>query len=238
MNGFRGYAGRFQSDDVAYVERDLQVHTTVTMQHGVWLSYLSCTIEYDYFHTICVRTNYQAYVIDTGININHTDFGGRAKWGVTIPVGTPNTDDNRHETHVAGTITGSKYGVSKSAKVVAVKRYNQWSVREASRAGKVYKGSVINTSLLLLIWAVIIAAGNSMTDACNGLPSRAAKAIAVGATTIEDTCSWFSNFGCCVTIWAPITFGIHVPSHGVPGGFHSFIINLADFAAFSFRHFF
>jgi len=79
---------------------------------------MTTSIQYVYEPT---TESVTAYVIDTGININHTDFGGRAKWGVTIPVGTPNTDDNRHETHVAGTITGSKYGVSKSAKVVAVK---------------------------------------------------------------------------------------------------------------------
>ena len=29
--------------------------------------------------------------------------------------------------------------------------------------------------------------------------------IAVGSTTQEDSRSWFSNFGCCVSIWAPVS---------------------------------
>ncbi|CAG8502999.1 5049_t:CDS:2 [Paraglomus occultum] len=259
MDGFRGYAGKFpeyvlnkirQSDDVAYVERDNQVHTTVVVQPDApWglarishRAHLTLKNARQYVYEATTDESVTAYVIDTGININHIDFGGRAKWGVTIPVGAPNTDDNGHGTHVAGTIAGRQYGVSKKAKVVAVKVLSangagptsdvikgiEWAVDDhkkavdvAKRAGKVYKGSVINMSLgggksMALDTAtnsavdsgilVVVAAGNEMADACNTSPSRAAKAIAVGATTIEDTRSWFSNFGCCVAIWAPGSF--------------------------------
>src|SRR5690554_8085917 len=61
------------------------------------------------------------FVIDTGININHKEFEGRAVWGATIPDGDPDSDDNGHGTHCAGTIGSRAYGVSKKAKVVAVK---------------------------------------------------------------------------------------------------------------------
>ena len=36
------------------------------------------------------------YVIDTGVNIHHDDFGGRASWGKTIPQGDADIDGNGH----------------------------------------------------------------------------------------------------------------------------------------------
>jgi cerevisin len=62
-----------------------------------------------------------AYVVDTGINIEHVEFEGRASWGKTIPKNDVDKDGNGHGTHCAGTIASRKYGVAKAAKVVAVK---------------------------------------------------------------------------------------------------------------------
>src|ERR1700729_3653773 len=62
-----------------------------------------------------------AYVIDTGTNIEHVDFEGRASWGKTIPVGDEDRDGNGHGTHCSGTIAGKKYGVAKKANIYAVK---------------------------------------------------------------------------------------------------------------------
>lgn len=61
------------------------------------------------------------YVIDTGININHVEFEGRASWGKTIPQNDVDEDGNGHGTHCAGTIASRKYGVAKAANVIAVK---------------------------------------------------------------------------------------------------------------------
>ena len=63
----------------------------------------------------------RVYVVDTGINIAHTEFGGRAVWGQNFITGSANTDENGHGTHCAGTVGGSTYGVAKSATLVAVK---------------------------------------------------------------------------------------------------------------------
>ena len=61
------------------------------------------------------------YVIDTGTNIEHVDFEGRAHWGKTIPQNDVDEDGNGHGTHCSGTIAGKKYGVAKKANVYAVK---------------------------------------------------------------------------------------------------------------------
>lgn len=61
-----------------------------------------------------------AYVIDTGVNAAHVDFGGRASLGYNA-VNTDPNDANGHGTHVSGTIAGATYGVSKSATIIAVK---------------------------------------------------------------------------------------------------------------------
>ncbi|KAG8525772.1 uncharacterized protein KY384_000532 [Bacidia gigantensis] len=61
------------------------------------------------------------YVIDTGTNVEHVDFEGRAHWGKTIPAGDPDEDGNGHGTHCSGTIAGKKFGVAKKASVYAVK---------------------------------------------------------------------------------------------------------------------
>jgi cerevisin len=61
------------------------------------------------------------YVIDTGTNIDHVDFEGRATWGKTIPTGDADEDGNGHGTHCSGTVGGKKYGVAKKANIVAIK---------------------------------------------------------------------------------------------------------------------
>lgn len=61
------------------------------------------------------------YVIDTGINVNHVEFEGRAAWGYTVPQNDVDEDGNGHGSHCAGTIASRKFGVAKKANVIAVK---------------------------------------------------------------------------------------------------------------------
>merc|ERR1712003_437823 len=50
---------------------------------------------------------------------------------------------------------------------------------------------------------VVVAAGNSNSDACNFSPAYAPNAVTVGSTTSTDARSSFSNYGTCVDIWGP-----------------------------------
>ncbi|KAJ6437023.1 Alkaline protease 1 [Purpureocillium lavendulum] len=67
-----------------------------------------------------------AYVIDTGINHEHTEFEGRATKGpIFVSDGpTSDADEHGHGTHVAGTIASKAYGVAKKANVVGVKVFS------------------------------------------------------------------------------------------------------------------
>ena len=96
-----------------------------------------------------------AYVIDTGVNIEHSDFGGRAKWGKTIPANDTDTDGHGHGTHVAGTIASNTFGVAKKAEIIAVKVLGShgqgsmsdvtagvlWAVKDAENKTRMMRGS-------------------------------------------------------------------------------------------------
>jgi subtilisin family serine protease len=168
-----------------------------------------------------------AYVIDTGIRISNTDFGGRASIGFdAIGDGQNGNDCHGHGTHVAGTIGGTKYGVAKSVSLVAVRVLDcggsgtwtqvisgiDWvtahhpanSVANMSLGGGAVSSvdtAVANSVASGVTYA--IAAGNSNADACNYSPARAASAITVGATTSTDARASYSNYGTCVDLFAP-----------------------------------
>ncbi len=81
---------------------------------------LSTTYTYD-----TTASNVHAYIIDTGVLLNHSQFGGRAVSGTdAVDNDTNATDCNGHGTHVAGTVGGSTYGVAKAVQLVAVRVLN------------------------------------------------------------------------------------------------------------------
>ena len=96
-------------------------------------------------------TDVDVYVIDSGVNLNHVDFGGRAFWGYTARAVRYEGDDdkNGHGTHVAATVAGTTYGVAKQANIIAVKVFNASG-----------KGTGINT-IEGLLWAVADNEGKS-----------------------------------------------------------------------------
>src|SRR5262249_20845099 len=62
-----------------------------------------------------------AYIMDTGIDYAHSEFGGRAVPGYDATGDGPNGQDREgHGTHVAGTVGGATYGVAPKATLVSV----------------------------------------------------------------------------------------------------------------------
>ncbi|MFB9234619.1 S8 family serine peptidase [Plantactinospora siamensis] len=70
-------------------------------------------------------SNVTAYVIDSGMNLTHQDFGGRATSGYDFVDNDADATDTcttgGHGTHVGGILGGTKYGVAKGVKLVAVR---------------------------------------------------------------------------------------------------------------------
>jgi cerevisin len=60
------------------------------------------------------------YVVDTGIDVSHPEFEGRAEWLANF-ADSENTDCNSHGTHCAGLVGSKTFGVCKDAKLFAVK---------------------------------------------------------------------------------------------------------------------
>lgn len=69
------------------------------------------------------------YVVDTGINVSHKEFGGRASLAYNAVNGTEHVDRIGHGTHVAGTIGGATFGLAKKAELLSVKVFNGQSGR-------------------------------------------------------------------------------------------------------------
>jgi len=183
-----GYSGHFDDEvieqvrrqpDVEFIERDIEMHTLTDPaleKNAPWglarISHrnsLSFGTFNKYLYTDGAGQGVDAYVIDTGTNIDHVDFEGRASWGKTIPINDEDKDGNGHGTHCSGTVAGKKYGVAKKANIYAVKvlksngsgsmsdvvkgvefaaNAHTDKVQAAKKGkGKKFKGSVANMSL-------------------------------------------------------------------------------------------
>ena len=178
-----------------------------------------------------------AYVIDTGIRVTHTDFGGRAIGAFTaINDGNGTNDCNGHGTNVAGIIGGATYGIAKQVALYAVRVFDctangtvsgaisgvDWVTTNAihpavanmslgTGASPALDTSVTNSIASGVTYA--IAAGNSNADACNTSPARVSTAITVGAIDpTNDTRRSTSNFGTCLKLFAP---GVNILSAGI-----------------------
>jgi subtilisin family serine protease len=172
----------------------------------------------------------KAYMIDTGIQANNVDFGGRVQAGTNTVDTSPSTADcNGHGTHTAGTVGGAKYGVAKGVTLVAVRVFGcgnststsaiisgvEW-VTGNHQAGQpavanMSLGGGASTALDTAVRNMIadgvstsVAAGNDNANSCsNSSPARVIEAITVGATDINDNRASFSNYGTCLDINAP-----------------------------------
>jgi subtilisin family serine protease len=110
---------------VQYVEEDGVVTASATQTGATWgldrIDQRDLPLNSTYVYN-ATGAGVKAYIIDTGINTAHVDFGGRAINGHDAVDGSlPAADCNGHGTHVAGTVGGTTWGVAKGVTLVAVR---------------------------------------------------------------------------------------------------------------------
>jgi len=170
-------------------------------------------------------------IVDTGVDLQHSDFAGKLTAGYDFVNNDTNADDDQgHGTHCAGIAAAQgnngyqTAGVSWGARIMPVK------VLSSSGSGttaNIIKGvdyaknngaHIISMSLggggysqafqdsINSAWAagkiIIAAAGNSNTSAVS-YPAAYSNVVAVASTTSTDARSSFSNYGSWVDVAAP-----------------------------------
>ena len=218
--------------NVAYVEQD-QVGTRATTQSNpMWgldrIDQRARPLDNAYVYS-ADGTGVTVYIMDTGINYAHVDFGGRAVPGADFV--TPSTNGNDcdgHGTGIASLVGGSTYGVAKNVRLVSLRVddciYGSTTSRIIAAIDWIATHpslpSVVNMSIALrnspavtqavqnsiasgVVYAV--AAGNNTADACNWSPANAPDALTVAASDDTDGFAGFSNYGPCVDLAAPGT---------------------------------
>jgi subtilisin family serine protease len=241
LNGFAGAvseaarSGLMRDARVLRIEPDGIARTSTTQFSATWgidrvdQRTLPLSGSFTYAAT---GSGVTAYIIDTGINYGHNEFGGRASFGYDS-FGGSGADCNGHGTHVAGTVGGTTYGVAKNVTLKAVRVLDcngsgSWSgviagmdwvaanhaagtpaVANMSLGGGA--SSSVDAAVNRMIAdgvATAVAAGNGnwvgiAQDACRYSPARVSGAMTIGATSSNDSKASWSNYGACVDWFAP-----------------------------------
>ncbi|MGW8991668.1 S8 family peptidase [Streptomyces zhihengii] len=224
---------------VASIEEDQRIVSTATQYNAPWgLDRIDQRSGRDGSYTYTRNgSGVTAYIIDTGIDTAHADFGGRAR-NVFDAFGGNGADCNGHGTHVAGTVGGTTYGVAKGVQLRGVRVLDcqgsgsysgiiagfDWvrqnavkpAVANASLGGG-YSSAMNNAATALANSGVhlAVAAGNDNQPACNYSPASAAGTITAAASDSSDRKASFSNYGGCADIYAP---GVSITSARAGGG--------------------
>ncbi|KAF3319389.1 hypothetical protein TWF173_000019 [Orbilia oligospora] len=209
--GVRDFSLRKRQDNVMWIQQgnapwNLQ---RLSCEHKIDVKgRLATDLKYNYRFDEVAGNGVDVYVVDSGINVDHVEFQGRARMMFSY-FGKVN-DDVGHGTHCAGTIAALHYGVAKNVNIwgikvgdssgvngeaivagidAAITRHNQ----RKSQPG--FMGSVISMSVgtappqqsdfMILQKAVqagmhvSVAAMNSATDACNFSPGAFSQQIPI-----------------------------------------------------------
>lgn len=98
------------------------------------------------------------YVLDSGIQVDHPEFEGRAIRGYNAVKDATDEDVQGHGTHVAGIVGSKTYGVAKKTKLVDVKMFHdagsaneiildgiEWTIKDIT-AKQIQNRTVVNMS--------------------------------------------------------------------------------------------
>ena len=239
-HALRGFAAQVPSSvakrlaavpGVVDVELDRRMSATTSQSNPTWgldrIDQRALPLDHSFTYTSTGK-GVRAYVVDTGIRLTHTDFGGRAITGVDLVDGGAANDCNGHGTHVAGTIGGRVRGVAKQVTLVAVRVLDcygsgsisrivsglDWVARDHAAGAPAVANmslggspsSAVDDAVRGVISdgvTVVVAAGNDGGDACDGSPSRVTAAITVSAADSADDKPDWANYGSCVDLFAP-----------------------------------
>lgn len=151
------------------------------------------------------------YVIDTGINPNHKDFGDRILWGTDVTDEDEfagRTDTDGHGTAMASLIGGAYAGVAKTAKMIPVRSqvgatgsdadlseamdwvidhndgYAVANISLYTPSGNDNIDRMIRRMVADGI-TTVVAAGNHGKSACDGSPAREPQAITVSGVDVD-----------------------------------------------------
>lgn len=176
------------------------------------------------------------FVLDTGVDAGHPDFGGRASFDVNT-IDQQNTDCDGHGTVVAGIAASTSYGVAKQARVHGVKVLDcngtgtlssliagiDWVVKNkrgpsvAVMSWSYGASPTLEQAVERMVDSGVFAAssaGNTGGNDCTALPRASRDVFVVANSTIDDERATNSSTGPCVALYAP---GSRIVST-VPGG--------------------
>jgi len=172
-------------------------------------------------------TDVDVFIMDTGIHASHEDFRGRADFEGYDATGEGLGDQNGHGTHCAGTAAGGISGLAGNARLHDVKVLGRsgggsfagviaginWTAANARerKVGSMSLGGGFSAAVNDAVDAafrggvvMVVASGNSNTNACNFSPASAPLSISVNSIQLSNNArSSFSNMGTCTDIFAP-----------------------------------
>lgn len=179
-----------------------------------------------------------AYILDSGINLRHSEFISRIAKGMDfVKDGEDTNDCNGHGSHVAAIVGGTTFGVAKNVTLHPIRIFGcdqstsysvviaaiDWIINNRqmpalinmSLSGKQFTAlNLAVESAVAKGIVVLTSAGNDARNACENSPASSADVIAVGSSDKDDSRSSFSNIGKCVTLFAP---GSDITSAWIPG---------------------
>lgn len=217
-----------------YIEENkvLNKHSICSESWGIdRINQRNLPLDYLYNFNTTDSSDIDIYVIDTGVDIHHSQFSHKKPTQLTS-FGTNNPNDcDGHGTHVSGIIGGKNTGLSPYANIFSIKIEHDCSgtaycsnmiqaVQLATdRMIITGKKSIINLSFgicysvvqklntfMINGGIVSLASGNDGVDVSNTIEYTSfdtLRGFVVGSTDLDDKLSYYSNYGNPVHIYAP-----------------------------------